>query len=111
MTASSLPSDSIVNWGASQAAREIAAGRVSSRDVTQAFIERIEAVDGRLNAVVVKRFDEALKEAAALDEKQARGEMLGPLHGVGVDLNVVEFDHSGCGGPLKSPKYRLHSGY
>src|SRR4051812_28522615 len=82
MSTSSRSTASILDWGAMQIAREIAAGNVSSREVTRAFIERIEAVDGELNAVVVRRFEEALSEAAALDERQSHGEALGPLHGV-----------------------------
>jgi fatty acid amide hydrolase len=82
MTTSSLPAASILDWGATQIAREISTGNVSSRDVTRAFIERIEAVDGQLNTVIVRRFEEALQEAAEADERQARGEELGQLHGV-----------------------------
>ncbi len=86
MTSLTLPTDSILDWGAVQIAREIAAGNVSSREVVRQFIERIEAVDGALNAVIVKRFEEALAEAAACDERQARGEELPPLHGVPITI-------------------------
>jgi fatty acid amide hydrolase 2 len=56
--------------------------RASAREVVQAHVERIQSVNPALNAVVVERFDQALGEAYAADEAQARGEALRPLHGV-----------------------------
>ncbi len=73
-------------WSAAEIARRIASREISSREVVQAFIQRIEAVNSAINAVVVKRFDEALAEAAAADERLARGEPLGLLHGVPVTV-------------------------
>ncbi len=61
-------------------------GDVSAREVAQAHIERILAVDGRLNALVLRRFDEALLEADAVDRDRARGQTLGPLAGVPVTI-------------------------
>jgi fatty acid amide hydrolase len=72
--------------GAAGLARAIASGRVSARDVVLAHVRRIEAVNPQLNAVVFPRFEQALGEAAAADERQARGEPLGPLHGVPISL-------------------------
>ena len=72
--------------GASGLAREIASGRLSARDAVLAHVGRIEEVNPSLNAVVFRRFDEALAEAAAADERQARGEALGPLHGVPISI-------------------------
>jgi fatty acid amide hydrolase len=40
--------------------------------VTRAFFDRIQVVNPRLNALVLPRFDEALAEAAALDQDLAR---------------------------------------
>jgi fatty acid amide hydrolase len=74
------------DWGAAEIARRIARREVSSREVVAAFIERIEAVDGKINAVVVRRFEEARREAAAADEQSARGEPIGLLHGVPVTV-------------------------
>jgi fatty acid amide hydrolase len=71
-----------LDWSATEIARRIAMREISAREVVQAFISRIEAVNPALNAVVLPRFDDALAEAAAADERQARGEPLGPLHGV-----------------------------
>jgi fatty acid amide hydrolase len=60
----------------------IAQGDVTSQDVIEAHIERIEQVNPKLNAVVVKRYQQARTEAKEMDARRARGEKLGPLHGV-----------------------------
>ena len=60
----------------------IRSGAVSSVELTQMFIDRIEALDGDINAVVVRRFERALTEAALADKTLAAGNNLGPLHGV-----------------------------
>ncbi len=59
-------------------------GEVSAREVIAAHIDRIEAVDGIVNAVVTRCFDRALDRAAAADEALAHGEPLGLLHGLPV---------------------------
>jgi len=56
-------------------------GKVSSRELTELVLARIDAANPDLNAVVEVRREAAL-EAAAADEAVARGERVGPLHGV-----------------------------
>src|SRR4029450_6788703 len=56
-------------------------GEVSALDVVEAHIGRIEAVNPRLNAVVVRRYDEARAEAREVDKRRAAGGALGPLGG------------------------------
>lgn len=69
---------------ASELARMIRAGEVSSIEVTEAHIRHIEEVNPRLNAVVKARFDQARREAERADALLAeRGpEQVGALHGV-----------------------------
>lgn len=55
---------------------------LSSAELTQLVLDRIDAVNPQLNAVVELRREAALREAAAADEVIARGELAGPLHGV-----------------------------
>jgi amidase len=57
---------------------------VSAREVTAAHIERIEAVDAAVNAVVTRCFEQAAARAAAADEALARGEAPRLLHGLPV---------------------------
>lgn len=63
-------------------ARRIAAREVTSAEVIDAHLARIEAVNPALNAVVRVLADDARAGAAQADAKQASGEPLGPLHGV-----------------------------
>jgi amidase len=55
---------------------------VSSREVVQAHLDRIEAVNPHLNAIVRLLPDQALAAADAADRAVADGRRLGPLHGV-----------------------------
>lgn len=55
---------------------------VSSVELTQYFIDRIEEHNEKLNAIVVRDFDRALEAARAADEALSRGSVLGPLHGL-----------------------------
>lgn len=67
---------------ATSLARRIAGREVTAREVVEAHLRRIEAVDGRINAVVQLDAERALAAADAADTAVARGEPLGPLHGV-----------------------------
>ena len=72
----------LVSMSAYSLAKAIRRRDVSSLDVTRAFIDRIEAVNPRLNAVVQTRYEAAFDEARRKDTDQARGVLHGPLHGV-----------------------------
>jgi amidase len=56
--------------------------KLSSEEVVKACLDRIEAVNPQLNAVVQLVADEALAQARNADAALARGELKGPLHGV-----------------------------
>ena len=71
---------------AHQIAHQIASGQTSAREAVAACIERIGSTHAAINAVVVPRFELALKEAGLADEARARGEGLGPLHGVPITI-------------------------
>jgi fatty acid amide hydrolase len=78
--------EALIEKSASEQAAAIARGEVSATEAVEAHIARIEQVNEALNAVVVKRYDEARAEAGAADEKRARSEPLGPLHGVPITI-------------------------
>jgi amidase len=67
---------------ATEAARTLRRKELSSRELTGMLLARIEAVNPALNAVVELGQTAALREAAAADEALARGDDVGPLHGV-----------------------------
>jgi amidase len=65
----------------SQIAADLAAGKTTSVEVTQAYIDRIRKYDGPLHAVI--GIDpNALKQAAAADKRRKAHKTLGPLDGV-----------------------------
>jgi amidase len=57
---------------------------VSAREVIAAHMNRIEAVDPAINAIVTRTFESALARAAAADDALARGQPVGLLHGLPV---------------------------
>lgn len=71
---------------AAQLARLIRQGEASSREVLEAVVRRIEAVNPKLNALVMACFDRAWDDAKAADDALARRSALGPLHGVPMTL-------------------------
>src|SRR5919205_3296885 len=78
--------DEIIYASASELARAIRAREVSSSEVVEAHLARIEEVNPRLNAVVHLTADAARRRAREADEAVARGEEWGPLHGVPVTI-------------------------
>lgn len=76
----------LISRGAAELARMIAKGEVSALEVVDAHIKRIEAVNARLNAVVIKLYGEARGAARAVDAARARGESLPPLAGVPITI-------------------------
>ena len=75
-------SSEIIFKSATELADQIKNKQISSVELTQAYIDQIERFDDKINAVPVRRFDQALQEAKKADEALARGESHGPLHGV-----------------------------
>ncbi|MPZ51431.1 MAG: amidase [Acidimicrobiia bacterium] len=70
--------------GASDLASAIRAGQTSPTEVLEVTIDRIEKRNPSLNAIVYKGYEEARQAARGADESLARGDAVGPLHGVPV---------------------------
>lgn len=76
----------VAEMSLADAAAQLAAGRVSSEALVQAYLERIEQVDRSgptLNSVIELNPD-ALADARALDAERKAGQVRGPLHGIPV---------------------------
>ncbi|HUX05534.1 MAG TPA: amidase [Acidimicrobiales bacterium] len=67
---------------AGRLAELIRSGEATSREVVQAHLDRIDAVNDQLNAIVELRRDEVLASADVADAATKDGTTLGPLHGV-----------------------------
>jgi len=79
---SSDPTSEITFMSATRLAQLIREKKISALEATQAYLKRIESVNGALNAVVALCAERALDEARAADAALAKGRINGPLHGV-----------------------------
>jgi amidase len=79
---------------ATRLARAIRNGRLSSVEATKAHLERIERLNGPINALVVVDRDGALKAARAADRARSKKDRLGPLQGVPITIKEA-FDVAG----------------
>lgn len=61
-------------------------GELTSEALTQALIARIKSRNPDVNAVVTLAEEDALRQATEADARRARGEPLGPLHGLPMTL-------------------------
>ncbi|MFD1557617.1 amidase family protein [Paraburkholderia silviterrae] len=73
---------------ATEMAALVARRDVSSKELVESSLARLEEVNPHLNAVVDVLADSALEAAAAADAAVARREAPGPLHGVPVTVKV-----------------------
>ena len=82
----------------------IRAKKLSSREVMQAHLKQIARVNPKVNAIVtLVPEDQLMAQALAADEALAKGNWLGPLHGlpVGVkDLHATKGIRTTHGSPL-----------
>jgi len=79
----------MADWAHAGAARLVAglkAGEVSSRELLDLYLSRIEAADPALNAVVTLDAERARRLAADADTALARGEAAGALHGLPITI-------------------------
>ena len=79
------PSDPVTDVPLHRIADGLAEGSLTSVEITEAYIGRIEAMDGALNSVILVAPD-ALDQAAASDARRAEGRRRGPLDGVPILL-------------------------
>lgn len=100
---SPMPNDAIIWSTATELAAKIATKDLSSREVVQAHLEQIDAVNPELNAIVTLDPEGALTAAAEADEKLASGEEIGPLHGLPTaykDLHFTKGMRTTMGSPI-----------
>jgi amidase len=95
-------------WSARDLASAIRARELSAREVVGWHLDRVAAINPRVNAVVSLRPDEALLEAEAADRRAAQpGEELGPLHGLPIAIKDLQ-DTAGIRTTYGSVAYADH---
>jgi amidase len=67
---------------ATEVTTQLRAGRLSARELAELVLDRVDAVNPAVNAVVEVHREAALRAADDADLVLARGERVGPLHGV-----------------------------
>ncbi len=87
-----------------RAARALRARQVTSAELTDLYIRRIERHDGRLNAVVVRDFERARQQARDADQAVARGEG-GALRGLPMTIKE-SFNVAGLPTTCGVPEWR-----
>lgn len=71
---------------ASEAAQAIREHKITSLELTEHILRRIELHNPRLNAIVTIAHEEAIERARAADDALRRGELWGALHGVPITI-------------------------
>ena len=85
MATSDFRSEDVIDLAARVAARQ-----VSARELVTVALDRIEAVNGEINAFVAVDGEAALLQADRIDERIAAGDDAGPLAGIPIGVKDLE---------------------
>ena len=81
-----MDSKDIVFLSLSEQARLIQTREITPTDVVQAYLDRIVQVDPQLNSYITVLSEDALRDAAVATDDIAKGNNIGPLHGIPVGI-------------------------
>jgi Asp-tRNA(Asn)/Glu-tRNA(Gln) amidotransferase A subunit family amidase len=79
------PAD-ITEMGLADLSARLAARELSSAEAVSAALTRLDRLEGKLNAFITVRNEQAHAEAKKADDEIVRGQYRGPLHGVPVTI-------------------------
>jgi amidase len=74
---------------ANELALELRERKVKSRELLEAYLDRVERYNPQLNAIVHLKAEEARQRADEADAATARGESWGPLHGLPMTIKEL----------------------
>ena len=80
---------SLTSLSAVEQSRLLAAGEVSSAELTRAYLDRIAEHDAKVSAFLQTAGDRALDTAKQIDQRRTSGESLGPLAGIPVAVKDI----------------------
>ncbi|WP_020410722.1 amidase family protein [Hahella ganghwensis] len=92
---------------ASELTGKLRAGEIGSRDLLEAYIERVEEHNPAINAVVARNLEDARKHADQADQAIGRGEVLGRLHGLPLTIKDT-WEVPGMACTAGAPLFRDH---
>jgi aspartyl-tRNA(Asn)/glutamyl-tRNA(Gln) amidotransferase subunit A len=84
-----MPDNSPIFKTAKELSDDLANGTLSSTELTQAMIERVDTVDDQVHAFLHLDKEDALDQAKLSDDRRAKGKELSPLDGIPVSLKDV----------------------
>jgi aspartyl-tRNA(Asn)/glutamyl-tRNA(Gln) amidotransferase subunit A len=88
-----MPMSDLTELSIAQAAEAIARHELSPVALTEAYLRRIEKVDGAINAYITVSADRARADAQRAEAELSAGNHRGPLHGIPVALkDIVDTD-------------------
>jgi Asp-tRNA(Asn)/Glu-tRNA(Gln) amidotransferase A subunit family amidase len=79
----------LIELSATAAIGQIRDGEITSEELVQACLDRIEQADGDIGAWAYLKPDYALDQARTLDAQRAGGGAVGPLHGIPVGVKDI----------------------
>jgi Asp-tRNA(Asn)/Glu-tRNA(Gln) amidotransferase A subunit family amidase len=85
--------DDLAFYSVTELASLIRDRKISSVELTEYFLDRIDTYDGQLEAIITVTRERALEQAARMDDELENGTYRGPLHGIpygAKDLLAVE---------------------
>jgi amidase len=88
---------------ATELARRLRAKDLSAREVVSAHLDRTARINPSVNAIVTLVADQAMERARLADEALARGDAVGPLHGIPIahkDLQITKGVRTTFGSPI-----------
>ncbi|MFN3657625.1 MAG: amidase [Pseudolabrys sp.] len=92
-------------YSLTEAAEHIREGRISSVELAQDCLARIDELEPAVQAWALLDRDYVLKQAQERDQHRAAGKAIGPLHGVPIGIKDI-FDTSDYGTELGSPIWK-----
>lgn len=92
---------------ATELARMIRAAKITSCELLEIYLARIERSKATLNAVVTLDIEGARQQARQLDEESAKGQFRGPLHGLPVTIKDG-FETAGMRTTSGAPPFKKH---
>ena len=85
-----MPDDDLAFASASDMTALIRSKQVSSLELTNLFLKRIESTNHLLNAYLTVASEQALESAKKADQALARGNSLGSLHGIPIAIKDLD---------------------
>ena len=102
-----MATSEIVFLSATELSGKIRKGELSPVEATEAYLERIAAVDPKLNSYITLCSDQALEAARRAESEIAAGRHRGPMHGVPIAVK----DQIHTKGILTTDGSRLRAGF